>query len=163
MTLLARPGKTIEQSVNVESPAGKVILYVTSMGLILEINGKGIYMDLKHEFITSVINTNGKKIVVSWVENDKVSFSFEFTLDKAKEFTKDITAKYDYSKNFTDNGSLKIPASIPNNKRWNDCYYDDSRKAYITFNKRFEQVENAMTRDIQIKFNNEMGQIRNYY
>lgn len=157
MTLLARPGETIEQSVNVESPAGKGILYVTSIGLILEINGKGIYMDLKHEFITSVINTNGKKVVVSWIENDKDSFSFEFTLDNAEEFAKDVTIKYDYSKNFTDDGSLKIPASIPNNKRWNDCYYDDSRKAYITFNKRFEQVENARTRDIQVKFDRDVG------
>ena len=47
MTLLARPGETIEQSINIESSAGKGILYVTSMGLILEINGKGIYMEPK--------------------------------------------------------------------------------------------------------------------
>ena len=157
MTLLARPGETIGQSVNVESPAGKGILYVTSMGLILEINGKGIYMDLKHEFITSVINIHRNKVVVSWIENDKDSFSFEFTLDNAVEFANDITVKYDYSKNFTDDGSLKIPASIPDNKRWNDAYYDDSRKAYITFNKRFEQMKEARTRDIQVKFNREFG------
>ena len=157
MTLLARPGEKIEQTVNVESPAGKGILYATSLGLILEINGKGIYMDLKHDIIKSLINTGGNKVVVSWIENDKDNFSFEFKLDNASEFAESVSEKHEYSVNFSNDVTLKIPENIPENKRWNDAYYDSSRKAYITFNKAFEEFENIRIRDIQIKFDKEMG------
>ncbi len=157
MTYVRRPGEIIEQTINnVESPIGKGILHVTSMGLVLTINGD-IRMDLNHEVIASVINTDRNKIVVSWIENEKDGFDFEFRVDNAEEFAKTVTEKYNYSANFTNDGSLKIPASIPGNKRWNDCYYDTSRKAYITFNKRFEQVKNVRSRDIQIKFDKEIG------
>jgi len=244
MTLLARPGEKQEQAVSVESPAGRGILYVTTIGLILEIYGRGIYMDLRHEFITSIINTNRNKVVVSWIENEKDSFSFEFRLDKADKFAKTVSEKHNYSANFSDGHeghpvdltvevkemirqcrlepynhklepleqklseiqsqldslsgreyveigeqkvaldyqkesltkeidaikqqrkiiedmpitrSSTIPKEVDSVNVWNDCYYDESRKAYVTFNKRFEKMKEARTRDIQIQFDREMG------
>ncbi|WP_179370968.1 hypothetical protein [Nitrosopumilus ureiphilus] len=241
---MTRSGEKQEQAVIVESPAGRGVLYVTTIGLILEIHGRGIYMDLRHEFITSVINTNRNKVVVSWIENKKDSFSFEFRTDKAGEFAKAVSEKHNYSANFSDDheghpvdltGDVKemirqcrlepynhklepleqklseiqsqldnlsgreyveigeqkvaldyqkeplikeidaikqqrktieempiirssvIPKEVDSVNVWNDCYYDTSRKAYITFNKRFEQMKEARTRDIQVQFDKEMG------
>lgn len=53
--------------------------------------------------------------------------------------------------------SYKIAESIPNGNVWNDCYYDESRKAFVTFDKHFETSKNARTRDIQVRFDSEMG------
>ena len=53
--------------------------------------------------------------------------------------------------------SEKVPKEIPDHNVWNDCWYDEKRKAYITFNKRFEEVPNSRERNIQIQYDKEMG------
>jgi len=53
--------------------------------------------------------------------------------------------------------SEKVPKEIPDHNVWNDCWYDEKRKAYVTFNKYFEESTNARTRDIQIQYDEENG------
>ena len=53
--------------------------------------------------------------------------------------------------------SEKVPSEIADNNVWNDCWYDEKRKAYITLNKRFEDVPNSRTRDIQVQYDREIG------
>lgn len=53
--------------------------------------------------------------------------------------------------------SEKVPKEIPDHNVWNDCWYDEKRKAFVTFNKYFEEANNARTRDIQIQYDKEMG------
>ena len=48
-----------------------------------------------------------------------------------------------------------IPQSIPDKHVWNDAWYDEPRKAWITLNDYFYQLHNAKTRDIQIKYHTE--------
>ena len=49
-----------------------------------------------------------------------------------------------------------IPTSILDEHVWNDCWYDETRKAYITFNEYFYEIPNARTRDIQKKYEQEL-------
>ena len=53
--------------------------------------------------------------------------------------------------------SEKVPKEIPDHNVWNDCWYDEKRKVFVTFNKRLEQVPNARTRNIQIQYDKEIG------
>lgn len=53
--------------------------------------------------------------------------------------------------------SEKVPKEIPDHNVWNDCWYDEKRKACVTFNQRFEKVPNARTRDIQVQYDKEVG------
>lgn len=53
--------------------------------------------------------------------------------------------------------SEKVPSDIPDHNVWNDCWYDEKRKAFVTFNQRFEKVPNARTRDIQVQYDKETG------
>jgi len=94
---------------------------------------------------------------VSWIENGRDSFSFEFRIDNAGRFASSVSQAHDYSGNFSDDPTLGIPDDIPENRRWND-FYDSSRKAYVTFNKAFEEFENVRSRYIQIEFDMEMGE-----
>jgi len=50
---------------------------------------------------------------------------------------------------------IRVPKNIPDHNVWNDCWYDEERKAYITLNNRFTQVSNAKTREIQIQYDRE--------
>lgn len=49
-----------------------------------------------------------------------------------------------------------IPSNIPDEHVWNYCWYDEARKAYITLNEYFYESENARTRDIQKKYEEEL-------
>lgn len=40
-------------------------------------------------------------------------------------------------------------------KRWNDCWYDEKMKVYVTHNKYFKGIPNAHTREIQIQYEKE--------
>jgi len=53
--------------------------------------------------------------------------------------------------------SEKVPRDIPDHNVWNDCWYDEKRKAFVTFNKYFAEANNARTRDIQIQYDKEIG------
>ena len=53
--------------------------------------------------------------------------------------------------------SENVPENIPDYNVWNDCWYDEERKAFVTFNQRLEKVPNARTRGIQVQYDNEIG------
>jgi hypothetical protein len=55
--------------------------------------------------------------------------------------------------------SEKVPKDIPDHNVWNDCWHDEKRKAFVTFNQRFEKVPNARTRDIQVQYDKETGNL----
>ena len=42
-----------------------------------------------------------------------------------------------------------------NEKRWNDCWYDDKMNVYVTHNEYFKGIPNAHTREIQIQYEKE--------
>ena len=76
-------------------------------------------------------------------------------INKAKSNIEEITKAIEYSKNTEYFRHPNIPQSIPDEQVWNDCWYDEPRKAWVTLNDYFYQLPNAKTRDIQIKYQNE--------
>lgn len=42
-----------------------------------------------------------------------------------------------------------------NEKRWNDCWYDEKMNVYVTRNEYFKGIPNAHTREIQIQYEKE--------
>ena len=64
----------------------------------------------------------------------------------------EITKAIEYSKNTEYFRHPNIPRPIPDEHVWNDCWYDEPRKAWITLNQHFMSFPNAMDRDIQKKY-----------
>ncbi|MGH1522491.1 MAG: hypothetical protein ACRBB2_09125 [Nitrosopumilus sp.] len=73
-------------------------------------------------------------------------------INKAKINIGELTKAIEYSKNTEYFRHPNIPQSIPDEHVWNDAWYDESRKAWVTLNDYFYQLPNAKTRDIQIKY-----------
>jgi len=76
-------------------------------------------------------------------------------INKAKTNIAELTKAIEYSKNMEYFRHPNIPSSIPDEHIWNDCWYDEPRKAWVTLNDYFYQLHNAKTRDIQIKYQTE--------
>ncbi len=53
--------------------------------------------------------------------------------------------------------SYKIPSDIDTSNVWNDCYYDEKRNGFVTFNKQHIEFARKHSRSIQIEFDKEMG------
>ncbi|MCA9812992.1 MAG: hypothetical protein KC483_09060 [Nitrosarchaeum sp.] len=53
--------------------------------------------------------------------------------------------------------SDKVSENISDYYVWNDCWYDEKRKAFVTLNKYFEKSIKARDREIQIQYNKEMN------
>jgi len=51
----------------------------------------------------------------------------------------------------------RIPKNIPDHDVWNDCWYDEERKVYVTLNEYFMQGEDAWSRPHQKQYTQETG------
>jgi len=78
-------------------------------------------------------------------------------INKSRENIRVYQKNIEYVDAMSITRSYKIPESIPNGNVWNDCYYDESRKAFVTFDKHYEENPRARTREIQLKFDSEIG------
>ena len=78
-------------------------------------------------------------------------------INKTKEDIENTGKNLEYSKTIPIIRYEKIPTNIPDHNIWNDCWYDEERKAFVTFNKYFEESTNARTRDIQIQYDKQMN------
>ncbi|MDH3764491.1 MAG: hypothetical protein OER82_01605 [Nitrosopumilus sp.] len=76
-------------------------------------------------------------------------------INKAKTNIEEITKAIEYSKNTEYFRHPNIPQSIPDEHVWNDAWYDEKRKGWITLNQYFFEATNAMDREIQRKYNQE--------
>jgi len=52
---------------------------------------------------------------------------------------------------------LRVPENIPDHNVWNDCWYDDKRNLYVTFNKYFVDAEYVWKRSHQKQYLKETG------
>jgi len=76
-------------------------------------------------------------------------------INKAKTNIEEITKAIEYSKNTEYFRHPNIPQSIPDEHVWNDAWYDEKRKAWVTLNQHFFEAKNVMEREIQKKYNQE--------
>lgn len=73
-------------------------------------------------------------------------------ISKAKTNIEEITKAIEYSKNTEYFRHPNIPQSIPDEHVWNDSWYDEPRKAWVTLNQHFMNFPNALDREIQKKY-----------
>jgi len=77
-------------------------------------------------------------------------------ISKIKEIIHGLSESIEVTKNIIFFRNPNIPTSIPDEHVWNDCWYDETRMAYITFNEYFYSIPNARTRNIQKKYEQEL-------
>ena len=90
-------------------------------------------------------------------EKQKARLDVLTEINKTKEDIENTKKNLEYSKTIPINRSDKVPSNVPDHNIWNDCWYDKERKAFVTFNKYFEESTNARTRDIQMQYDKEMS------
>ncbi|WP_316506079.1 hypothetical protein [Nitrosopumilus sp.] len=78
-------------------------------------------------------------------------------ISKTKQEIQITQKNLECSKTMTVVRSDKVPSDIQDHNVWNDCWYDEERKAFVTFNSRFEEASNSRTRDIQVQYDKEMN------
>ncbi len=78
-------------------------------------------------------------------------------INKARENIRMYQKNIEYVDEIQITRSYKIPESISNGNVWNDCYFDESRNAFVTFRKKFVEESTRKPREIQGQFEEEMG------
>ncbi len=73
-------------------------------------------------------------------------------INKAKLNIEELTKAIEYSRTHDYFRHPNIPQSIPDEHVWNDAWYDESRKAWVTLNQYFMNSTNASDREIQQKY-----------
>ena len=78
----------------------------------------------------------------------------ESLLEKSQDEStiEEITKAIEYSKNIEYFRHPNIPTSIPDEHIWNDAWYDEKRKAWVTLNQHFMNFTNVLEREIQKKY-----------
>lgn len=80
-------------------------------------------------------------------------------INEAKSNIAELTKAIEYSKSMEYFRHPNIPSAIKDEHIWNDAWFDEKRNAWVTLNDYFFQLENARTREIQVKY--ETGNITN--
>ena len=78
-------------------------------------------------------------------------------INKTKQEIENVEKNLECSKEISVIRSDKVPLNVEDHNVWNDCWYDEERKGFVTFNPRFEEVPNSRMRDIQIQYDKEMN------
>ena len=78
-------------------------------------------------------------------------------INKTRENTRVYQKNIEYVNAMPITRSYKIPENISNGNVWNDCYYDESRKAFVTFDKKYIEFSKEKPREIQRQFESKMG------
>jgi len=77
-------------------------------------------------------------------------------ISKTKQEIENTKKNLECSKTMNVIRSDKVTSNVKDHNVWNDCWYDEERKLFVTHSKQLEQVPNARTRDIQIQYDKEM-------
>ncbi len=78
-------------------------------------------------------------------------------INKIKQDIENTKKNLESSKKMEIIRSDKLPSNIPDHNVWNDCWYDEERKLYVTFNEYFMEGEDAWIRPHQKQYTEETG------
>jgi len=76
-------------------------------------------------------------------------------ISKVKSNITELTKAIEYSEKMEFFRHPNIPQAISDEHIWNDCWYDEKRKSWVTLNQHFFEATNARTRDIQVNYETE--------
>ena len=78
-------------------------------------------------------------------------------ISKTKQEIENTKKNLECSKTMNVIRSNKVPTNIQDHNVWNDCWYDDERKLYVTFNEYFVEGEEVWKRPHQIQYQKDTG------
>ncbi len=76
-------------------------------------------------------------------------------INKTKEQIENVKKNLECAEEMPIVRSDKVPKNVLDHNVWNDCWYDEKKKAFVTFNEYFAESTNARTREIQIQYDKE--------
>ena len=78
-------------------------------------------------------------------------------INKTKQNIKNTEKNLECAKDMSIIRSNKIPKDIQDHNVWNDCWYDEERKLYVTFNEYFVKAQYVWDRPHQKQYSEETG------
>lgn len=78
-------------------------------------------------------------------------------ISKTKQDIKNIEKNLECSKTMKGIRSNKVPSNVEDHNVWNDCWYDEKRKLFVTFNNYFANFEDVWNRLHQKQYTEETG------
>ena len=76
-------------------------------------------------------------------------------INKTKQNIENVQKNLECSKSIPIIRSDNVHSNIPDHNVWNDCWYDEERKLFVTYNKHFETLDNVYQREHQINYSKE--------
>ncbi len=76
-------------------------------------------------------------------------------INKTKHSIENTLKNLECSKTMTVIRSEKVPSNVADHNVWNDCWYDEERKLYVTHNKYFKKFEDVWKRPHQMQYQKE--------
>ena len=76
-------------------------------------------------------------------------------MSKTKQEIENTEKNLECSKTMPVIRSDKVPKNIPDHNVWNDCWYDEERKLYVTYCEYFKNIPGAKDRPHQINYTKE--------
>ena len=76
-------------------------------------------------------------------------------INKTKQDIENTEKNLECSKTMNIIRSNKVPVDILDHNVWNDCWYDEKRKLYVTYNEHFETLDDVCQREHQINYSKE--------
>ncbi|MBI1664093.1 MAG: hypothetical protein IS860_11560 [Nitrosopumilus sp.] len=162
-------GEEIKHTSAVSSKYGKGNFFVTNVAISLNISRHGCVLHLSFaELIDLIPSSTGFTIGYTEIDGSRsylellckdtsilhyISLVSGITETEAKNEKVEKTSM----ENICAVRSSKIPQNIPEEVVWNDCYYDESRNLYVTFNSFFLSIPELQTRKHQLEFKSQTG------
>ena len=103
------------------------------------------------------LETNLDSIQNSHPNRQKVILAVLTEINKTKQDIKNAEKNLEYSKEMLMVRSNKVPSSIQDHNVWNDCWYDEERELYATFNEYFVKAQYVWDRPHQKQYSEETG------
>lgn len=88
-------------------------------------------------------------------EKQKARLDVLSEINKTKSHIKNIEKNLRFSKDMSIIRSDKVPENILDHNVWNDCWYDEERKLFVTYCKYFQEIPGAKERTHQIQYSKE--------
>ena len=148
------------------SKYGDGVIIVTNFGLAVHTHKTGAILDLSHSEISSIEDAKDGRLCIKWIESSGHEGSLDITTkgsDGAYERISAVRKQSEKKHSKVDNSldhetahskirSNKVPASVPDEFVWHDCWYDAARRLYVTVNPYFVQDQDLRKRSHQIEY-----------
>jgi hypothetical protein len=174
-------GEKILEKFRVTCKYGRAVLYVTDAGISIE-SGNLTVLDLSYHEMISLAPVTKSKMLIVWKEDDRTwnfefhshdsqkilalyrqaNADFGSCLDALGVKTDQTTEQFEMEtgvlsnplpeKTPGKNRFEKIPAHIPDERVWNDCWFDSKLGLYVTHNPFFKNMESLQNRESQIRY-----------